>query len=501
MSRKRVLVEKNILYNLVTKIVTLALGIILPRLIIISYGSEINGLLATVTQIFTYMALLEAGIGNSAINALYRPLEVSDHKEANEVVSEARTYFRKVSLLYGLCILLFAVIYPLMTNSILPKMLIVGIILLQGGANFINYYFTAVYNQLLTADGRRYITENLTFLAYVFNSLIKIILITKGFSVITVQVGYFIVSLIKAPITVYYCKKNYFWLKLYKTKSVSRLRERGAFIVHEISNTIFNNTDVFLVSTFCSLSSASVYTVYNLVYSSLNGLLTTANAGLGFILGQNQYKGKEILETTYDIYSSLYACINFIIFTVTYLLIIPFVKLYTQGVTDINYVISGLPMLFTTINLLSGVRATGALLITVSGHADATKSRSIAEAVINLGSSLILVNYFGIRGVLYGTILALLYRSNDIIIYANTKILNRSPLKEYRNIGIFALGFLAIAFIYSKIKLNITDYGMLIVYGFLYLVIVAVFFAILAVVINPDIIRVGMKFIREKRKT
>ena len=38
----------------------------------------------------------------------------------------------------------------------------------------------------------------------------------------------------------------------------------------------------------------------------------------------------------------------------------------------------------------------------------------------------------GIYGVLIGTIVALLYRTNDIIIYANWNILGRKPWKTYR---------------------------------------------------------------------
>ena len=53
------------------------------------------------------------------------------------------------------------------------------------------------------------------------------------------------------------------------------------------------------------------------------------------------------------------------------------------------------------------------------------------EAAINLTVSIVLSNVIGIYGVLLGTIIALLYRSNDIIIYANRKILNRSPWKTY----------------------------------------------------------------------
>ena len=74
---------KNIVYALIAQAVTLILGIIIPRLVIVSYGSEINGLLSSVKQVIGYLALLEAGVGAAALQALYRPISENDKESAN----------------------------------------------------------------------------------------------------------------------------------------------------------------------------------------------------------------------------------------------------------------------------------------------------------------------------------------------------------------------------------------------------------------------------------
>ena len=61
-----------------------------------------------------------------------------------------------------------------------------------------------------------------------------------------------------------------------------------------------------------------------------------------------------------------------------------------------------------------------------------TKNKYIYESIINITVSLISVRIFGIYGVLIGTIFALLYRTNDMIIYANHKILKRSAVSTYK---------------------------------------------------------------------
>ena len=80
---------KNVLFGFGGQAVILILGIFVPRIMIKSYGSDVNGLLNTVTQIFTYMALLEAGIGQSARNALMKPLSQQNKPEISKIITVA----------------------------------------------------------------------------------------------------------------------------------------------------------------------------------------------------------------------------------------------------------------------------------------------------------------------------------------------------------------------------------------------------------------------------
>ena len=63
---------RNSLVGFGSQIIVLILGFIVPRIIMTHYGSDTNGLMNTITQIFTYMALLEAGISQASRNALYK---------------------------------------------------------------------------------------------------------------------------------------------------------------------------------------------------------------------------------------------------------------------------------------------------------------------------------------------------------------------------------------------------------------------------------------------
>ena len=97
-------------------------------------------------------------------------------------------------------------------------------------------------------------------------------------------------------------------------------------------------------------------------------------------------------------------------------------------------------------------------LIRISGHMKKTISKTIIESTINLIVSLVLVNIVGIYGVLLGTIVALIYRTNDIIIYANKNILKRSSIKTYKSIIINSLLFILICICNEKFKIIIDSY-------------------------------------------
>ncbi len=495
---KTKLILKNILTSGLTRLIIMLLGIVMPRLLITSFGSEVNGMLATITQIFTYLALLQAGIGTSTVNALYAPLSKNNHEQANEVVTEARRYYRKVSLVYGACILVFAVVYPFLANTDLDKNLIFTIILLEGLASFLSYYFCAVYNQILTADGRGYVLENLYFFSYVLQTSGKIVLISLGFDVIAVQVLALASTIVRIPILKLYARKKYPWLSFNTPPTKRYLKERKAFVVHEFSTIIFHNTDVFVISTFCGFAMASVYTIYNTIYSSLSNLLNTANSRLGFVFGQNLEKDSKELCRIYDVYNSLYTAACFVLFTVAAVLTRPFIALYTRGVNDITYLLPGLTLLFVASNLLSGVRAIGSRLITVSGHADRTKVRSLIEAAINLSASIVLVYFFDIYGVLLGTIVALLYRSNDIIIYANKRILNRSPLHDYVGIIINIAVAIGISWLVDVCRPSMDSYVALILWAVLLTVVCCFAYLLVAVLVNVDAFRPYLHTVRRK---
>ena len=69
----------NILSNLLLQIIIVIYGFIVPKVIITSFGSNVNGLISSITQFLAYITLLESGFGPVVKSLLYKPIAKQDN--------------------------------------------------------------------------------------------------------------------------------------------------------------------------------------------------------------------------------------------------------------------------------------------------------------------------------------------------------------------------------------------------------------------------------------
>lgn len=101
----------NVFFGLLSQIISIALGIVIPRLVLISLGSESNGLLSSINQALVYLNLLEAGIGTATLQALYKPVAEHDKDGINHILSATSFYYRRVGTWYFLAVVGLAIVF------------------------------------------------------------------------------------------------------------------------------------------------------------------------------------------------------------------------------------------------------------------------------------------------------------------------------------------------------------------------------------------------------
>ncbi len=421
----------NIASGVINQLTVVIMGMILPRLFILTFGSEVNGMVSTVNQVFVYFTLFEAGIMTVTIQSLYGPVAKGDNAGINGILSASHGYFKQTGYVYLVSMVAFAAIFPFVVGSDIPKVEIASIVLLQGGVGVLNYFFQAKYRCLLEAQGRMYVLNNLLTFVNLFTNSAKIVLILLGAQIIVVQASYFVVSAISLVILKIYMKRNFDWIDTNAKKDVGSISQRKFALVHQVSTLIFNNTDMLVLSIFLGFAVTSVYAMYLMLFTMVSTLVSIVVSGYMYKLGHKFNSDKSGYAKLLDCFEQYYLSIVFATMAVAYIFVLPFLNIYTEGITDINYIDQYLPILFLAVNLLSSGRVASNATINFAKHFKQTKWRTIIESSINLVVSLVAVSIWGIYGVLFGTVAALLYRTNDMIIYANKVVLNRSPLKTY----------------------------------------------------------------------
>ena len=102
----------NIIFAIILQLITALSGLILPRLIIPKYGSDVNGLIISITQFLSYIALLEAGAESVFRAALYNPFAQKDYYKVSKIFNSSKKFFKKIAIILLLYVVALCIIFP-----------------------------------------------------------------------------------------------------------------------------------------------------------------------------------------------------------------------------------------------------------------------------------------------------------------------------------------------------------------------------------------------------
>lgn len=456
---------KYTFYNLITSllgtVITVALGLVIPRLVLVNYGSDTNGMVNSINQFIVYLSLFEAGIGSTALQALYHPVACNDKKSINGILSALNKNYNKIGILYLIVLLGMSFIYPLIVirdSVAINYITAFGCVLFSGLGNVILFFVQGKYRILLNAEGKSYLMTNLQTIVTILISISKIILINRGFGIFYVIFITFSFNLIQVFYIYYIIKKDYKWIDLSVRPSKMALSQKGYVFIQQIAWMVFQNTDIMLITIFCGLKAVSVYSIYKLVMTNVATLLSIPIDASNFAMGQLYSTDLKKYKKFIDLIEVYYSALYFPIWAAVFCLVLPFIKLYTAGVTDIQYLDPLLPILFVSIELLMLMRKPMINTITYAGHFKSTTPQTIIEMSIQIVVSIVGTMIWGIYGVLIGTIMALFYRFFDVVFYSNHRLLNRNVWKTLFIYGVDIVLFFLCCYIYNAKEPVIDNY-------------------------------------------
>ena len=495
---------KSILIAFSSQIIIMGLGFILPRMLIKGFGSEVNGFFSTSTQLYSYLEILRAGVGMAAIQALYKPITENNVDDVSRIISTSKVYFKKAGYIYLSLSGLITVGFVIAGNNSLNGFEIILIVAMQGISGWISFSHINWFIDLLRAEGKNYIFVSIQTVGTICIKFAEIALIYFTHNPVLVKSASLVVILMELFIFNSYRKKYYSHYDFDKPGDVSLLRNRRSYLIFHISSLICTNTDVVILSMFCGYETSSVYAVYYMVIAGVNALINTVYSSTAFLLGHAYQSGIEYFKKVHDMYYLVYTTLTTALFSICYILLLPFIKLYTAGIQDVNYIYKYLPLLFCLIQIITCGKNVGDMTVNVGGLAKNVVWRSILEATINIVVSIALVQFIGIYGVLIGTITATFYRLMDVIIFTNKKVLKRKPFKTIKVFLVNVMFFIGVVLLNDNINVKINSYLDFIGYALIISPVIIIICFGMMLLLNPSegklIINTLNKKINNRRK-
>lgn len=487
----------NIISSLGLQLVTVICGFIVPRLIIGSFGSNVNGLVSSITQFLAYITLLESGFGPVVKSILYKPIANKNKSKIEEILKASEKFFRIISYIFIVYIIVLCIILPNILSKEFDQLYTLSLVVIISLSTFAEYYFGMTYRLYLQAEQKTYVTSFIQIITLILNTVMIIFLVQFNASIQIVKLASAIIFILRPILQNIYVKKKYN-INLKNAKSGYKIKQKWDGLAQHIAAVVHNNTDIVVLTLFTNTIEVSVYSVYLLVITGIKNLIQALTGGIEATFGDMiAKKEKENLNKGFKTYEGFYFTLSTIICTATLFLILPFVSVYTNGITDADYIRPVFSYLIVMAEFMWVIRLPYSSITLAAGHFKETRKGAWIEAISNIVISIVLVWNFGIVGVAIGTLVAMSIRTIEFMYHTSKYILDRSVWYTFKRLAVIAIEVIIVAIIVNVIpNIEVTNYINWIIQA----IIVAVISSMVVISINCIVYRENVKNVLETGK-
>lgn len=495
-------VKLNAFSTLIHQLVTILCGLVIPKIIIETFGSASYGITISIAQFLSYITLLEGGIGRVARGALYKPLSEQDEERISQVYLAVKRFFITIGIVFAVYVAVLALGYHSMAHVTefawaYTAALVVGIAI----GKFAEYMSGISNMTLLNADQKQYVVNMVYITTNVLNVILIVVLAHIGVDLLWVKVVSSLVFVLRPLLYALYVRKHY---HLHKTGVKATLPNKFTGIAQHTAYVIQNNTDVMLLTLLADPRTVAVYSVYHLVVFSLRNLATSFTGGMEALLGEMAAKGEqETLRKTYRCYKLLLTALTLMLFGTAAILIVPFIRLYTDGTTDANYVRPLFALILVVAEALNCLTLPCFNLTIAANKLKQSQWGAYGEAAINVVVSLVLMLVWDpLIGVAVGTLAAVVFKSIYYTAFAGKHILKIKVTPLFLKLGVTTLALLGVSLagIWLIQGVLIYKYTQWVVWGFAFAIATGALGFALAEILYPGCLK-NIKSILLSKKT
>lgn len=454
--------EKKLFYNtiasLMFQITTVICGFILPKLILNAFGSNVNGLVNSISQFLGIISFLELGVGAVVQSALYKPLAEKKIDDVSKIMASANRFFHRLAGVLFFYIIFLIIFYPKLVDSSYGFTYTATLIIAISISSFAQYFFGIVNRLLLSADQRGYIQYTAQTIAVICNTASCFILIALNCNIQTVKLITSLIYLAQPFFIFLYVRKHYKLNVKIKYKG-EPIPQKWNGIAQHVAAVILDSTDTIVLTLFATLADVSIYSVYYLVVKGVKQLFMSMTNGITSLIGELWARQElEELKKTFGWIEWIIHTGTIFVFGVTLVLIVPFVRVYTLGINDADYIQPLFAVLIVIANAAHCLRLPYNILILAAGHYRQTQANYIIASILNIVISIFAVKRFGLVGVAIGTLVAMTYQTVWMAWY-DSKNLIRWPFKNFiKQVLVDALTLIIGGIVSSSFSLHSNNY-------------------------------------------
>lgn len=449
---------KNVVVSITFKILLLVASIFVRRFLIRYIGNEINGLNSLYLSIIGILSVAELGIGSAITFCMYKPIVNNDNKKVSalyELFTKTYHIVGMVIFVFGLLVLPFIKYLAYDYQNINVNMYITFLTML---VSVVLSYMYSSKIALIDAYKDNYISTTIHSICMLIQYLLQIIvtILFRSFEIYLICriISVFIQWALVNRIAV---KKHNGIIKIKapidSTTKSEVIKSVSGMFAHKIGATLINTSDSVIISAFIGVEILGGYSNYTSIMTSMVAVLvllfTPLTAVVGHVCVSNNIAQKKR-------YFKLFYSLNFVIGVI-------FFMGYYAIIDDLISVLFGAELVMDksisfiiTLNyFIQFMRQTMYLFRDATGTFKYAKWKPIAEGVINIILSILLVKVMGVVGVIIATIITNILLSHVVDPYILYRKEFKEKAKEYyiKNYTCI-LSFIIILPFTSKIYIN-----------------------------------------------
>ncbi len=467
---------KNILSNVFFNLLIAAIGFIKIKVFLKGLSEDIYSLNQLFYQIFSYLTIADIGFNLIINKNLYKAFSEKNQEEINKIYSTAKKFYNVlgVILIFASIIISFFVKYLTKVQIDLGYIQLIFLIFILN--NLLDYFFEAP-KSIILADQKYYKINHLVRGTKILSNILQIILVLCKLDYVFVILPSIFITL---AINIYINMKifkEYPELKDIYPFNKKYLAGTKDLISSKIAGILNSNTDIILISTFVSPLAVNIYSSYNYIINFINSTIHVM--AIAITPSYANLFNKEETETNNENKYKIFTEINVLfLFSASFVCIMIYMFLDNVIILWLGqkYLSTKIVLIFFVILAYINITMKSIdIVINSKGLFKEVRNILIAEAIVNLVVSLILVQKFQIPGVVLATIIAsytTTFIQKPIYLYKN--IFKQNPIKYYIEYIIACLITASAIYLLSFLNIKTENITELITEGIKYSMIIGI---------------------------